>query len=225
MRNTLSFILTTLMLSGAALAQSPPTSPQRPSAPAQAQTSQATPAAPSSSANANAATQAAITAAEGFTVGDVVELKSGSPHMTVIEVGPNDVQVLWYTNDKGLQRERFPTAALEKTDLNEPDEFASGRGQGQQQADHSRRDEGMSRGLDRGADRDANRDSDRSMDRQSDRELDRNAEDFRMIMRWHHEMMRRDREAMRDRNWRGRRYHDDDDDRYERRSERRYDRR
>jgi len=208
MRPTTAAILAGLLLGGTAYAQPAP-NPGRPpiSSPApqqaQIQPAQIQPASPSSP-------ERQVAAPVTFAVGDVVELKSGSPHMTVIEVGA-DIQVLWYTSDKGLQRERFPAAALEKTDLNEPDEYAPDQGRSAQpmaqppeqprRYEGTRRYEGMGRdeGMGRG--------------------MDRSAEDHRMRhMRWREEM-RDDHGPKRDWRWRDRRYHSDDEDdvRYERR--------
>lgn len=48
-------------------------------------------------------------------VGDVVQLKSGSPTMTVESVGPNHVKAIWYV-DGAVRRDTFPQLALQKVD-------------------------------------------------------------------------------------------------------------
>lgn len=46
-------------------------------------------------------------------VGDVVAIKSGSPRMTIIEVGKDYARVLWSDFDtKAIHREEFPLVAL-----------------------------------------------------------------------------------------------------------------
>lgn len=158
MRITTSALLAALALGGAAYAQ-------QPTVPPPASTAPANPAnrfpvvvpnaagTPSSAVTPNGVGMSNPASTAAFTVGDVVELKSGSPHMTVIAIGP-DVQVLWYSADKGVQRERFPAEALEKTDLNEPDEYAPDRrpeasapdrGRDDRQMNHSQSNERMDR--------------------------------------------------------------------------------
>jgi uncharacterized protein YodC (DUF2158 family) len=52
-----------------------------------------------------------------FQVGEVVKLKSGSPWMTVVEIGDNGwVSCYWFTADGKNKRESgsFPPTSLEK---------------------------------------------------------------------------------------------------------------
>lgn len=60
-----------------------------------------------------------------FKVGDVVELNSGSPKMTVTSVGSDvppkeDIWVLWFDNGKE-KKAHFPPGALRKSERNEGD--------------------------------------------------------------------------------------------------------
>ena len=47
-----------------------------------------------------------------FNVGDVVELKSGGPAMTVAEIGVNTVKCTWFSGVEAKEGS-FPAAALE----------------------------------------------------------------------------------------------------------------
>lgn len=52
-----------------------------------------------------------------FRVGDVVQLKSGGPQMTVQSVGPAAVVVVWFNEEGGkftLDSASFPKDAVEK---------------------------------------------------------------------------------------------------------------
>ncbi len=51
-----------------------------------------------------------------FQVGDVVRLKSGGPHMTVREVGNDEVVCQWFVGGKhdSVSEAVFPVASLEK---------------------------------------------------------------------------------------------------------------
>lgn len=188
MRMKTTALLAAILLSGAAFAQTAPTTPPanapattvRPGAPA-------SPAAPPAAPSPSAATPVAATTAP-LVVGDVVELKSGSPHMTVIEIGA-DVQVLWYTTEKGVQRERFPLAALEKTDLNEWDEYAPAASPDSRTMNLSPQSQGMS----------------------SDRRQEGRYESYHRG--YYHDRYDRS-DSRNDMRYRGRRYHHDDDDDY-----------
>jgi uncharacterized protein YodC (DUF2158 family) len=66
-----------------------------------------------------------------FKVGDTVRLKSGSPLMTVINVGPDgmsepNVACTWFSDDEAPRKGEFPEAALEmeesETEDDEEDE-------------------------------------------------------------------------------------------------------
>jgi uncharacterized protein YodC (DUF2158 family) len=66
-----------------------------------------------------------------FKVGDTVRLKSGSPLMTVINVGPDgpsepNVACTWFSDDEAPRKGEFPEAALEmeesETDDDEEEE-------------------------------------------------------------------------------------------------------
>lgn len=55
-----------------------------------------------------------------FNPGDVVQLKSGSPALTVIELQGSDVNVVWYAEEVGEFRTRIlPAIALDALDLTE----------------------------------------------------------------------------------------------------------
>jgi len=55
-----------------------------------------------------------------FNPGDVVQLKSGSPALTVIELLGADVNVVWYAEEGGEFRTRIlPAIALDALDLTE----------------------------------------------------------------------------------------------------------
>lgn len=55
-----------------------------------------------------------------FNPGDVVQLKSGSPALTVIELHDADVNVVWYAEEVGEFRTRtLPAIALDALDLTE----------------------------------------------------------------------------------------------------------
>ena len=53
-----------------------------------------------------------------FSVGDVVELKSGSPKMTVTHIdnseGPVYVWCRWFSAENKVNAQQFPPAALQK---------------------------------------------------------------------------------------------------------------
>lgn len=50
-----------------------------------------------------------------FHAGDVVQLKSGGPKMTVGEMAGSYVECLWHSADDEAQSEYFPPAALKFT--------------------------------------------------------------------------------------------------------------
>ncbi|MGR7994067.1 YodC family protein [Xanthobacter sp. ZOL 2024] len=53
-----------------------------------------------------------------FNAGDIVQLKSGSPALTVVEVIGADVKLVWYADEVGeFRNETLPEAALEILDL------------------------------------------------------------------------------------------------------------
>ncbi|WP_238120614.1 MULTISPECIES: YodC family protein [unclassified Xanthobacter] len=53
-----------------------------------------------------------------FNAGDIVQLKSGSPALTVVEVIGADVKLVWYADEVGeFRSETLPEAALEILDL------------------------------------------------------------------------------------------------------------
>jgi uncharacterized protein YodC (DUF2158 family) len=141
MRITTTALLAAIAFGGAAYAQSAPTPPAATGpanrAPATAQTTAGTP---------------------SLVVGDIVRLKSGSPEMSVVEIGA-DVQVVWYSREKGPQRERFPEAVLEKSDLGESIEDAPPRQREASSSDRDRDDRQMDR---------PRREDDRYRDRRSE---------------------------------------------------------
>ena len=47
-----------------------------------------------------------------FTVGDIVQLKSGGPKMTVISVGPDSIWATWFAGSKN-ERAKFPPVSLQ----------------------------------------------------------------------------------------------------------------
>lgn len=48
--------------------------------------------------------------------GDVVQLKSGGPLMTVVEISNGEAFCIWFSSAEELQRERFPITSLKKLD-------------------------------------------------------------------------------------------------------------
>ncbi|MEP9349600.1 DUF2158 domain-containing protein [Xanthobacter sp. KR7-225] len=57
-----------------------------------------------------------------FTPGDIVQLKSGSPALTVVGVEGDEVKVFWYADEVGEFRTlTIPAVALESLEL---DDFA-----------------------------------------------------------------------------------------------------
>jgi len=58
--------------------------------------------------------------ADQLKIGDTVELKSGGPDMTVIDVLPNGlIMCAWFDRDKS-SKETFPPDALKKTGPDAP---------------------------------------------------------------------------------------------------------
>ncbi|MGE4373516.1 MAG: YodC family protein [Xanthobacter sp.] len=58
-----------------------------------------------------------------FEPGEVVQLKSGSPALTVVAVEGSHVSVVWYTDDVAeFRTQTIPSIALETLDLTEFDE-------------------------------------------------------------------------------------------------------
>ncbi|MFG1360296.1 YodC family protein [Xanthobacter pseudotagetidis] len=59
-----------------------------------------------------------------FGPGDIVQLKSGSPALTVVGVDGDEVKVFWYADEVGeFRAQTLPSVALEPLDL---DDFADG---------------------------------------------------------------------------------------------------
>lgn len=180
MRFMPSALLAAMLLSGGALAQT--------AAPTTAPSTTIRPGAVAPSAAPTSAAATSVAPAALFAVGDVVELRSGSPHMTVVEIGA-DLQVVFYSRGKGLQRERLPLSSVEKSGLNDADEYAPAAANGGRQINRSPRDEGA------------------SSDRRRERRYDDRCES-RYGCRYEDGY---DRSANEDRD-RGRRYYQDDDD-------------
>lgn len=60
-----------------------------------------------------------------FSIGDVVQLKSGGPLMTVESTGPDTsgrerVLCVWFDSKESQQKNSFAVESLEKIDDNEP---------------------------------------------------------------------------------------------------------
>jgi uncharacterized protein YodC (DUF2158 family) len=55
-----------------------------------------------------------------FEPGEIVQLKSGSPALTVVEVQELDVKVVWYAEEVGeFRSQTLPAISLETLDLTE----------------------------------------------------------------------------------------------------------
>ncbi|MFG1295334.1 MULTISPECIES: YodC family protein [Xanthobacter] len=55
-----------------------------------------------------------------FEPGEIVQLKSGSPALTVVEVQEQDVKVVWYAEEVGeFRSQSLPAVSLETLDLTE----------------------------------------------------------------------------------------------------------
>lgn len=55
-----------------------------------------------------------------FEPGEIVQLKSGSPALTVVEVQDQDVKVVWYAEEVGeFRTQSLPAVSLETLDLTE----------------------------------------------------------------------------------------------------------
>ncbi|MFG1431345.1 DUF2158 domain-containing protein [Xanthobacter sp. V2C-8] len=55
-----------------------------------------------------------------FEPGEIVQLKSGSPALTVVEVLEQDVKVVWYAEEVGeFRSQTLPAVSLETLDLTE----------------------------------------------------------------------------------------------------------
>lgn len=53
-----------------------------------------------------------------FTPGDIVQLKSGSPALTVVGIDGEEVKVFWYADEVGeFRSQTIPAIALEALDL------------------------------------------------------------------------------------------------------------
>jgi uncharacterized protein YodC (DUF2158 family) len=56
-----------------------------------------------------------MTTQENFNVGDIVQINSGGPHMTVEAISGNDtkypIQCVWFVGTK-MERNKFATASL-----------------------------------------------------------------------------------------------------------------
>lgn len=53
-----------------------------------------------------------------FEPGEIVQLKSGSPALTVVEVLEHDVKVVWYADEVGeFRTQTLPIAALEPLEV------------------------------------------------------------------------------------------------------------
>ena len=58
-----------------------------------------------------------------FAPGDIVQLKSGSPALTVVGVDGEEVKVFWYADEVGeFRSQTLPAIALESLDLADFDE-------------------------------------------------------------------------------------------------------
>ncbi|MGF7466538.1 YodC family protein [Alcaligenes nematophilus] len=57
-----------------------------------------------------------------FKVGDVVQLKSGSPEMTVIDMNQegSDVKCMWFVIDNSARTQSIPAVALMPVELTNP---------------------------------------------------------------------------------------------------------
>jgi len=55
-----------------------------------------------------------------FEAGDIVQLKSGSPALTVVEVMEREVKVVWYAEEVGeFRTQSLPAVAIETLDVTE----------------------------------------------------------------------------------------------------------
>lgn len=52
-----------------------------------------------------------------FKIGDVVQLKSGGPAMTVVETGANPTCAWYADEDESFRRDTFPEACLDVIDF------------------------------------------------------------------------------------------------------------
>lgn len=55
-------------------------------------------------------------------VGSVVQLKSGGPKMTVVELTASSATVQWHQDNAGFKKESFPVAALKLVDADDDSE-------------------------------------------------------------------------------------------------------
>lgn len=46
--------------------------------------------------------------------GDIVQLKSGGPLMTVVEISNGEALCIWFSSTEQLQKERLPVLSLKK---------------------------------------------------------------------------------------------------------------
>jgi uncharacterized protein YodC (DUF2158 family) len=53
--------------------------------------------------------------ADEFTVGDVVELRSGGQDMTVVEVDQDGIVCQWFSRSGSLRRDKFQSTCIQKT--------------------------------------------------------------------------------------------------------------
>ena len=59
-----------------------------------------------------------------FEPGDIVQIKSGGPIMTVVSAKGAEVQCLWFSEQAGdVKTATIPTLALEKVDLADDEDF------------------------------------------------------------------------------------------------------
>lgn len=53
-----------------------------------------------------------------FAPGDIVQLKSGSPALTVVTASESEISVIWYAEDESeFRKDTLPTSAVEKLDV------------------------------------------------------------------------------------------------------------
>jgi uncharacterized protein YodC (DUF2158 family) len=60
--------------------------------------------------------------AKVMVIGSVVQLRSGGPKMTVVELGASIATVQWHQDGAGFKKETFPIAALKLDDSSDDDE-------------------------------------------------------------------------------------------------------
>lgn len=86
--------------------------------PAMAQ-QRAAPAAPPAAVPPPAAVVVPATETKVLMVGSVVQLKSGGPKMTVVELAATSATVQWHQDNAGFKKDTFPVAALKIVDADD----------------------------------------------------------------------------------------------------------